>query len=84
MRLLGKYFHDNDLNCERFWFLFGLSPDDEISKNRFTEVMCKSFEGGDRAGQLWQKMWDHFDRGRGAILVAVLCREMGKYEIVDS
>ena len=83
MRLLGKYFYNNDLNCERFWFLFGINPDADISKNRFIEVMCKTFEGPDELGRLWENMWNYFDKGRGVLPVAALSNEISKYEIVD-
>lgn len=34
-RLLGKYFQLNDLDAEKYWFMFGLEPDMDISKNKF-------------------------------------------------
>lgn len=36
LRLFGKYFEVSDLDSEKFWFMFGLTPDSEISKNKFT------------------------------------------------
>ena len=79
LRLLGKYFFNNDLNCERFWFLFGISPDSDISKARFIEVMTKTFEGGEQAPKLWEKLWAYFDKGRGVLPVSALSGEMKKY-----
>ena len=82
LRLLGKYFFNNDLNCERFWFLFGINPDSDISKHRFIEVMTKTFEGPQGADKLWEKLWNYFDKGRGVLPVTALSHEMAKYELV--
>ena len=45
--MFGKYFVASDLNAEKFWFMFGLDSEAEISKTKFLETMRKTFESKD-------------------------------------
>lgn len=79
LRIIGKYLYHSDLDSEKFWYMFGLNPDAEISKGKFLEIMGKTFES--KSDKLWENMWGVFDKGRGSCNMALIIRSFKKYEI---
>jgi hypothetical protein len=78
LRLFGKYLAVNDLNSEKFWFMFGLNPESEVSKNKFEEIMKKTFESKDE--KVWEPLWNSFSRDRDSCNVGVIIKAFQKYE----
>lgn len=78
LRLFGKYLAVNDLNSEKFWFMFGLSPESEISKNKFEDTMKKTFESKDE--KAWGPLWSSFSRDRDSCNVGLIIKAFQKYE----
>lgn len=58
--------------------MFGLNPESEISKNKFEEVMKKTFESKD--GKPWEALWNAFSRDRDSCNVGTIIRAFQKYE----
>jgi len=54
-----------------------VTPDSDISKAKFIEVMGKSFSSS--INNAWEKIWGYFDKGRGVASVASINKELAKY-----
>jgi hypothetical protein len=59
--------------------MFGLSPEAEISKAKFLDIMGKTFET--KSEKAWEGLWGCFDKGRGTCGLAGIIRTFRKYEI---
>jgi hypothetical protein len=76
--MLGKYFLMNDLTAEKFWYMFGLTADSDLSRNKFLDAMRRTFDSKEE--KLWDHIWGKFDKGRGACNVGAIIRTLEKYE----
>lgn len=62
--------------------MFGINADSDISKNKFLEIIGKTFNSIQEQVELWEKVWNHFDTTqKGVLPVSYLIKELRKYEI---
>ena len=59
--------------------MFGLTAESQLSKNKFMELMKKTFETKEE--RTWDNFWGLFDKGRGSANVGNIVKLMKKYEI---
>ena len=58
--------------------MFGLNEESEISRQKYTETMRKTFDSKD--DKMWENVWDTFARNRDTCNVGVIIKALQKYE----
>ncbi len=51
--------------------MYGINSDNDISKDRFIEIMNKSFNN---QVNNWEKLWSYVDKGKGVVSVAAIIK----------